>query len=121
MQKAQCAPMTEYTMGSKSPIVRKPSQGALQKREPVTGTTPKDISPTRLLMGRIASALQVSEAALYDLPNAVTPSRSAGTAGTLALNHKQDCEALLRAYRRIRDPEERQRLLALVEEVAERT
>lgn len=106
-------------MGSKLPIVRKPSQDAPPEREPNDGHVPKALSSTRLLMRRIASTLQVPEAVLYDLPNAVTPLQVAGTAGTLAPNYKQDCEVLLRAYKCIRDPEERQRLLVLVQEAAE--
>ena len=70
------------------------------------------------LLGRIAEALQVPQDALYSPLDTIPPGQVAGGAGALDL--EQDCEALLRAYRRICDPEMRDRLLTLVQAEAER-
>lgn len=83
-------------------------------------TAPPGAKATRRLIGRIAGALQVPPASLYDLPNAASYPRVAGSGDASSTSLGQDCEALLRAYRRIQDPKERQRLLALVQEAAER-
>lgn len=54
---------------------------------------------TRLVL-HIAEALHVPPAELYKPPNAVTPGRETDSDGIM----EQDCEALLHAYRRIRNP-----------------
>ncbi|WP_187294336.1 hypothetical protein [Methylobacterium sp. B1] len=71
----------------------------------------------RRLVTRIAGALQVQPDVLYapDAANARTHSAKDGA------DLDQQCEALLHAYRRIRDPEERRRLLLLVQDASEET
>ncbi|GJE14614.1 hypothetical protein [Methylobacterium longum] len=68
------------------------------------------------LLGRIAEALQVPEAVLYNPPNAVDPQMHATAEAALSIEGAE----LLRAYMRISDPEERRRILALVKAAAER-
>ena len=60
-------------------------------------------------------------AVLYNLPNAVDPRMH--TTAEAALSGRIDIEGaeLLRAYIRISDPEERRRILALVQASAEPT
>jgi hypothetical protein len=108
-------------MGSRSPLPRKPPQGELKEREILGCPTREEGSATRLLVERIASALHVSPAVLYNPPSAVAPTRGADNGDRPSASLDRECEALLYAYRRIRDPKERQRLLALVDEAAERT
>lgn len=72
-------------------------------------------SGAKRLVMHIAEALQVSPAELYNPPTAVAPTREAAADGIL----EQESKALLHAYRRIQDPKERQRLLAIVQEAAE--
>ena len=74
---------------------------------------------TSRLLKRIADALQVSPAALYDSPNASTLVRKANSHDATDRDLDQDCKALLDAYRCISDPEERCRVLALVQAAAE--
>lgn len=64
------------------------------------------------LLRRIADALQVTDGTFVQ--SEVLPLINDSDLNT-------EGEALLHAYRRIHDPEERQRLLALVQEVAERS
>jgi hypothetical protein len=106
-------------MGSKAPIVRKPSQGEAPE-ERLLGRSDLLKAPAKNeLLGRIADALQVPPAVLYNSPTAITPARTANIDGSTDNNLDQNCEALLHAYRRIRDPEMRHRLLTLVQEAAE--
>lgn len=70
----------------------------------------------RLVM-HIAEALHISPAELYKPPAAVRPTCGADSGGVL----DQDCEALLYAYKCIRDPRKRQELLALVVDAAEQS
>ncbi|MGF6250000.1 hypothetical protein ABID82_004674 [Methylobacterium sp. PvP062] len=67
----------------------------------------------RRVLGRVAEALGMPLATLYDPPSATMLAADA----TSDLDH--ECEALLHAYKRISDPG-RRRLLDLVQEVAER-
>lgn len=72
-------------------------------------------SGAKRLMMHIADALHVPPAEFYKPPAAVALGRETDSAVL-----EQECEALLGAYRRIRDPGKRQRLIALVQDVAER-
>ena len=75
-----------------------------------------------LTLRRIAGALQVPPSALYAPPNAVGSASQSGSSPVAFDGRIEDeCLTLLRAYQRIRDPEERRRLLALVDEAAEPT
>ena len=67
-------------------------------------------SRKRRLVERIADALRVSPAALYELPSSWAAEDLGG-----------ECATLLDAYRRIQDPEERRRLLLLAQKAAEQT
>lgn len=80
--------------------------------------TPPDRRAAHLLLRRIAEALQVPPETLHRPSKAAVPAPNAGDVGEPSLDG--ECEALLHAYRRIHDPEMRQRLLILVREVAER-
>lgn len=70
------------------------------------------------LLRRVADALQVPEASLYDAVARSSPTKTGSDAPGDDL--ASQCAALERAFRRIRDPEERRRLLALVQAAAER-
>ena len=87
-----------------------------------SGSPPSAISGTRLVVGRIAEALGVSPGVLYEVHTLEGQSISpdAGVTATDA-NLDGECAALLYAYRRIRDPEMRRRLLILAREAAERS
>jgi hypothetical protein len=71
---------------------------------------------TSRLLGRIADALQVPPSALYAPPIRVGIAAQPDAPGGV----EYECVLLLDAYRRIHDPVERRRLLALVQEAAER-
>lgn len=78
-------------------------------------------SAARHLLTRIADVLQVPSSALYP-PSAGEPSEQSKSAIVEPMAGEVDdqCMALLRSYRRIIDPEERRRILALTEQAAER-
>jgi hypothetical protein len=76
----------------------------------------RPVGATRLV-SQIAEALHVPPAELYNPPTAVMPGRETDSDGIM----EQDCEALLHTYRRIRNPDKRQQLLALVLNAAERS
>lgn len=102
--------MLESLMGSKMPP-KKPVQN--NEREDSAASVGLSSGETRnRLLGRIAGALQVPQAMLYD-PHSPTPSEGGDAGGT---DLDGECLALLQAFRRIRDPEERRRLLMLVQE-----
>ena len=84
------------------------------------GSPPLVASGTRLVVGRIAEALGVSPGVLYEVPTLEGPPR-APDAGVTATDVQldDDCAAMLNAYRRIRDPEMRRRLLILAQEAGE--
>ncbi|WP_267360939.1 hypothetical protein [Methylobacterium sp. GC_Met_3] len=105
-------------MGSKTPPHSMPVPGAPDEDRSGYPASSKGTRHSKLL-SRIADALQVPQAALYQPPNAVTLGRGAHGDGAADLD--RDCAALLHAFRRIGDLEERHRLLALVQAVAERT
>ena len=71
----------------------------------------------RRLLRRVAEALQVPEASLYG--TVTSPSETGVGRAVLEVDLAGQCSALLDAYRNIRDPEERRRLLALVEAASE--
>ena len=71
----------------------------------------------RRLLRRVAEALQVPEASLYGA--AGSPSATGGGPAVLEDDLEGQCTALLHAYRNIRDPEARRRLLALVQAASE--
>ena len=100
------------TMGSKTPPISRLPQDEPLEDEGLHRSGPTAQPAPNPLLQRIAEALQVPSAALYDLPNAVDTTSSAGV---------EDERVLLQAYRYIRDPAERRRLLSLVQEAAERT
>ena len=104
-------------MGSKAPIVTRPSEDNPAEESHFGRSDFPKASAKNQLLERIADALQMAPAMLYNPPNAVTPAQTAGG----ALDLEQSCEALLRAYRRISDPDERRCLLAFVQAAAERT
>ena len=107
-------------MGSKTPLNRC-SPVAHPDDDIVSCSAPNDGQAESLLLRRIAGALQVPPSALYSLPNAIGAG-SPSEANTVALDSaiESECEALLLAYRRIRDPEMRRRFLALMQAEAER-
>lgn len=108
-------------MGSKARPLGKDTLSGLAAEEFSGRATLPSCPMTNRLIGRIAEALQVSPAALYNPLEAVAIGRGADTDKASSTSLDQDCLALLHAYRRIQDPKERQRLLALVQEAAERT
>ncbi|MGU3665329.1 hypothetical protein ACLBX9_14205 [Methylobacterium sp. A49B] len=76
-------------------------------------------SSARRLVSRIAKVLQVPEAALYDLPNARPSVRSSAPDASESAERENEGIALLEAFRRIGDPETRQRILRLAEAAAD--
>jgi hypothetical protein len=105
-------------MGSKTPLNRR-SPVAHSDNDLVSRPAPNDGPAGSLLLRRIAGALQVPPSALYSLPNAIGAG-SPSQVNTVARDIEIECEAVLLAYRRIRDPEMRRRLLALMQAEAER-
>ena len=86
------------------------------------GSSPSPPRGTRRLVERIAEALGVSSGVLYEAPTLEGPQR-APDAGVTATDVQLDgdCAAMLNAYRLIRDPEMRRRLLILAQEAAKRS
>ena len=104
-------------MGQKMPLQAKAgSDGSWDNRSDSRPSASAG-DDARRLVTRIAGALQVQPDVLY--------APDAANARTHCYNYVADlvivCEALLYAYRRIRDPEERRRLLLLVQDAAEET
>lgn len=98
-------------MGSKTPPSDRVPIGQPLEDEGATPPAHADGRTSNPLLQRIAGALQVPPAALYDLPNAVDMKSDGGI--------EDDCALLLQAYRRITNPDERRRLLMVVQEAAE--
>lgn len=100
-------------MQSSAPSEHKEHRQDEVQHSPVTTKN----SASGRLLGRIAEALQVPPVVLYGPATAVTSFRRANRdddfSPDIDLDH--DCLALLDAYRRIRDPQTRQRLLTLAE------
>jgi|SRR3954470_7141041 hypothetical protein len=105
-------------MGSKAPSPSTRPPGDRLDNKPQDLIMPGR-SATSLRVRRVADALQVDQSVLYNPPSAVAPTRETDGDRSSGAGLDQECEALLHAYRRIRDPEERQRLLVLVQEAAE--
>jgi hypothetical protein len=106
-------------MGSKTPPLNLSPPDGQRADDVFSRPVSPDGPPASLLLRRIASALEVPPAALYGPPDTVAPARGRDQATNADLD--QECTALLHAFRRIRDPETRLRLLALVQKDAEQT
>lgn len=105
-------------MGSKSPPSNRTcSVDPRNDGGPDHCPTP-DSAPVNVRVRLIAEALEIPPAVLYDAPNAVSPRPQADRHETDDL--ARECVALTDAYKRIRDPDERHRLLALLEASADR-
>ncbi|MGE8130614.1 hypothetical protein ACQKQD_26910 [Methylobacterium sp. NPDC080182] len=109
--------MMEYKMGSKSPPVRKTSHGERGENEAFEHRVSQRPPAGRHLVTRIAEALQLPEQVLYAPAHKVTPYQASESKA--AINPAVECDALLSAYNRIQDPEERRRVLLLVQEAAD--
>jgi hypothetical protein len=105
-------------MGSKARPLNGDHPSGLAEEDVSGRPSPLGRPAAARLLDRIADALQVPPAVLYNPPDAVTATPR--VAGNPALDTELDreCAALLSAYGRIQDPSERQRLLALVQEAA---
>lgn len=113
-------------MGSKAPPLSKHTPLIMTKEENLKRSA-SDTSPRLDMLRRITEALHLAPGALYNPPNAVTPrpeTRADGDDEALVdvvAEIERDCAALLHAFRRIQDREERYRLLTLVLMAAERS
>lgn len=105
-------------MGSKSPPKHKPWPTEHEDDAFSDQDAPSKDVAARHLVGRIASALQIPEATLYNLPDAAAPVRQASFTGKGSVDLDRQCDALLRAFRSIDNPEMRRRLLSLVQAAA---
>lgn len=100
-------------MGSKTPPPDKSAQIMPLEDHSSGRPAPLNGSAASRTLQRIAGALQIPLSVLYN---------ASDTVGTASSNDiTSECLTLLRAYQRIRDPEERRRLLALVDEAAQPT
>ena len=101
-------------MGSKTPPPGKPPHRDSREGDAARHPNPKHLVTKTASLQRIAGALQMSPAVLYQLPNAI---RAVGSAEATTDNGGLDreCRALVHAFLRISDAEERRRLLALVQ------
>lgn len=105
-------------MGSKTPPPGKPPEACSHEddagRHPLSAGRATKITALQ----RIADALQVTPAALYQPETAI---EAVERTGQTEVNEEQDreCYALLQAFLRISDPEERSRIFALVQASAE--
>lgn len=107
-------------MGTRTPPRRRFVLDPVPSEEAADGADPPTGREARALLNRIADALQVPTSALYRPPNAVNATKP--DAGLAPRPHPAlacECAALVDAYQRIRDPDVRRRLLALVQEAAE--
>ncbi|WP_091924196.1 MULTISPECIES: hypothetical protein [unclassified Methylobacterium] len=75
---------------------------------------------TERLLSRIAEAVQVPPSAFYRPPNAVDAGASAAAIPVAPVASDAECAELLAAFNLVRDPEDRRRLLELVQKTAER-
>lgn len=85
---------------------------------PLDSVAASEQARMRRLLQRVAEALQVTEASLYGA-GASLATLGAEQAG-LEADLEVQCAALLHAFRHVRDPEERRRLLAIVQAASER-
>ncbi|MFK5600665.1 hypothetical protein ACFZ8E_27340 [Methylobacterium sp. HMF5984] len=104
-------------MGSKSPPPDKPLNADLQEGDAVGHPLSAGHATKITSLQRIADALQVPPAALYQPQNAI---KAAKPVGQTEDHGSQDgeCAALLHAFLSISDPEERRRILARVQAIA---
>ena len=106
-------------MASKTKPPTKPGVADSRPDETVDSATAPNPSSARRLVSRIAQALQISEAALFNPHDTLRPPRRTDEIEALEAGLDAECAALLSAYRRIGDPEVRLRVQFLVREAAE--
>ena len=110
---------TEKAMGSKAPPPGKPPQACSHEddagRHPLSAGHATKITALQ----RIADALQVTPAVLYQPQNAIEAVKPAVQAKGDG-SREGECATLIHAFLRISDPEERRRILVLVQASAER-
>ncbi|MCJ2005630.1 hypothetical protein [Methylobacterium sp. J-092] len=106
-------------MGSKAPPPGTSWPSDSQEGETVGLPLPASHATKITSLQRIAEALQVPPAALYQLPNAVEAAKPIEQTESPG-GQDRECYALIQAFMRISDPEERRRILALVQASAER-
>jgi predicted DNA-binding transcriptional regulator YafY len=105
-------------MGSKTP--GQPAHAAPKEGDAVGSSHSVLLSKRATSLQRIADALQVSPATLYQPQNAIEAAsrpveQTEGNGG-----FDRECYALIQAFMRISDPEERLRILGLVQASANR-
>lgn len=107
-------------MGSKTPPPGKSPHADPREGDAVGSSHSEHLVTRSTPLQRIADALQVSPTVLYQLQNAIeAASRPVEqTEGDGGLH--RECYALIQAFMRISDPEERLRILGLVQASAER-
>lgn len=107
-------------MGSKAPPPGTPPQADPREDDAVGHPLSAVPGIRNTPLQRIAEALQVSPTVLYQPQNAIEaaskPVEQAEANGGL----DQECYALIQAFMRISDPEERHRILGLVQASAKR-
>ena len=106
-------------MGSKTPPPGKPPEPDLREGDPAGSHRSRHLVARATSLERIANALQVSPTVLYQPQNAIEAAKPAGQTGDYR-GQEGECVALIHAFLRIADPEERRRILALVQASAER-
>jgi hypothetical protein len=104
-------------MGSKIPPSSWSSEAIPQEDGRLDRPAPFEGPASNKLLRRIAGALQVPPSALYAPPDAVSIAVQPDALGRV----EDECVLLVHAYRLIRDPEMRRRLLILAQEAAERS
>ena len=86
------------------------------REDDVVGHPPSaDHVARKASLQRIADALHVSPAVLYEPLNAIHEASRSGEQTDDYGGHDGQCSALIHAFMRISDPEERRRILALVQ------
>ena len=110
---------TEKVMGSKAPPPGKPLHADLQEDDAIGLPLAEDYVKRRTPLQRIADALQISPTVMYQPQNAVETGKPKGQTVDYR-GQEGECAALIHAFLRIADPEERRRILALVQASAER-
>ncbi len=108
-------------MGSKTPPLTTPSQDAPFEDDGSNRSVPTAGTSAGKALRRVAAALQVPPSALYSPLNAVSPERGSDSDSSHRTDLDKERMALLRAYAGISDPEERRRILTLVQEAAKRS
>lgn len=106
-------------MGSKARPLSDPSSDA-SHRDGARGAAALRQERTERLLKRIAEAMQVPTSAFYKPPNAVDAGTPTSTGSTTAIASEAECAELLAAFTLVSDPEDRRRLLELVQKMAER-